>query len=238
MTEVNSDSTTIKVGDGTDMRLYVSRPQASGKQAGVIVLQEAFGVKKHIRDVCNRLAEEGYFSVAPELYHRTAPAGFEIDYNDFPSVAPHGQAVTPKTLELDLRATNDWLAGNKEVDMKRTAAIGFCMGGRAAFFANSILPLRASGSYYGGRIVPDYLPCVEKQHGTMLFFWGGKDAHILPEQHRAIMDKMREHKKPFINVEFSEADHGFLCDERKSYHAESARQAWALTTAFFKEHLS
>jgi dienelactone hydrolase len=35
-------------------------------------------------------------------------------------------------------------------------------------------------------------------------------------------------------VEFSNADHGFFCDERPSFELKSARQAWALTLEFLR----
>jgi carboxymethylenebutenolidase len=54
---------------------------------------------------------------------------------------------------------------------------------------------------------------------------------------QAVTTALREAKKPFVNVDLSEADHGFLCDERASYNAEAAREAWALMGAFLREHL-
>jgi carboxymethylenebutenolidase len=71
MTKQN-EYVTLSVADGTSMRAYVSRP-AGAPRGGLIVFQEAFGVNSHIRDVADRFAKEGYLSIAPELFHRTAP---------------------------------------------------------------------------------------------------------------------------------------------------------------------
>ena len=97
----------LKVADGTKMAAYVARPQEEG-HSGVIVLQEAFGVNSHIRDVTERLAREGYVAIAPELFHRTAP-GFEGRYDNFASVVPHMKAVTMEAAEQDLQASYAWL---------------------------------------------------------------------------------------------------------------------------------
>src|SRR5205823_12554121 len=97
------ETVSVKVSDGSEMRLYVARPEQP-RAPGLLVLQEAFGVNGHIRDVARRLAREGYLAVAPELFHRTAPPGFEGSYGDFGSIMPHMQALTPETLEADLRA--------------------------------------------------------------------------------------------------------------------------------------
>ena len=61
---------------------------------------------------------------------------------------------------------------------------------------------------------------------------GGADKHIPSEQRRAVVDALTDAGKPFINVEFSEADHGFNCDERPSYHATSAKLAWGMAISF------
>ena len=66
----------------------------------------------------------------------------------------------------------------------------------------------------------------------MMFFWGGLDHHIPEEQRHAVTAGVTEAGKPFVNVLFSYADHGFFCDARASYHREAAGQAWALTHAF------
>jgi carboxymethylenebutenolidase len=71
-----------------------------------------------------------------------------------------------------------------------------------------------------------------------MFFWGGKDGHIAPEQVDAVVSAMRAAGKPYVNVVFSEADHGFFCDARASYNPAAAKQAWPLTLAFLETHLA
>ena len=69
-------------------------------------------------------------------------------------------------------------------------------------------------------------------------FWGGKDQHIGPDQIQAVTNALKAAGKPYVNVEFSEADHGFFCDARASYNPEAAAEAWPLTLAFLKTNLA
>ena len=224
--------TTVPVADGSEMRLFVARPESPGPHPGLLVLQEAFGVNAHIRDITTRFAGQGFVAIAPELFHRTG-TGVEGSYDDFPGMQPHFSAITTEGLAADLHAAHAWLVADDDVDAERTAAIGYCMGGRAAFLANAELPLAASVSYYGGGIAQQLLGRVGDLHAPQLMFWGGLDTHIPPEQHRAIDDALRAAGKPYTTVEFGEGDHGFFCDARASYNADVAAEAWALTIAFF-----
>jgi carboxymethylenebutenolidase len=241
MAEIRSDWVTLQVADGTTMRAYVAKPQNGRPRAGLLVFQEAFGVNAHIRDVTERLAREGYHALAPELFHRTAPR-FEGDYNNFEAIMPHIRALKDQGLEADARSAYTWLNENLGAPETSIACIGFCMGGRVSFLTNSILPVKAAVSFYGGGIAPNpmgpgLLSRAGDLHAPQLLFWGGLDKHIGPEQTQAVAEALREAGKPFVNVEFSDADHGFSCDVRASYNPAAARQAWALTHAFLNCYL-
>lgn len=201
----------------------------------IIVLQEAFGVNHHIRSVADRFASEGYIAIAPELFHRTAPKGFAGDYADFNTVVPHTSKLTNEGFKADLEATWQWLSTQTNVDINAVYAIGYCMGGRVAFIANALLPLKAAVSYYGGGL-DKVAQMAADIHGKHLFFWGGRDAHIKTENVNTIIDAIDEAGKDYINVKISYADHGFNCDERPSYNEAASNEAWALTLAFLKNN--
>jgi carboxymethylenebutenolidase len=233
MATISTDKIALNVADGTSMNAYVAAPEGSAKAPAILVFQEIFGVNAHIRDVAERFARLGYVAIAPELFHRTAP-GFEGAYSDLPACMPHMQAMTPDGMIADARAAFDWLQKNPRVAPNATAAIGFCMGGRASFLANSELPLSAAVSFYGTAIAPGFLSRAAQQNGPVLFLWGGLDARITQDQRRAVVDAMTEGKKTFVNVEFSDADHGFFCDARGSYKESAAKQAWELVVKFLE----
>jgi carboxymethylenebutenolidase len=206
-----------------------------------LVFQEAFGVNAHIRDVTERFAREGYHALAPELFHRTAP-GFEGAYNNFEAAMPHARALKVPDLEADARSAYAWLRANLGSPEAPLACIGFCMGGMVSYLTNSLLPVRAAVSFYGGGIAPGplgpgLLNRVGDLHAPQLLFWGGLDKHIGPEQTQAVAEALRKAGKPFVNVEFGDASHGFFCDARASYNPAAAQQAWALTHAFLNYNL-
>jgi len=242
MPEVKTEYITLKVSDGTSMQVFFAHPQDGTRLPGILVFQEAFGVNAHVRDVTERFAKQGFVAVAPELFHRTAPAGFEGSYSDFQSVMPHIMALKDASLEADLRATHEALMRHSAVDPQRTACVGFCMGGRVSFLANLVLPLRAAISFYGGGIAktergPGLLDRAAQTHAPILLFWGGLDKHIGSEQRQAVADALRDAHKTFASMEFADADHAFFCDERPSYNKQAAEQSWALSLAFLKSNL-
>jgi len=241
MAEVRTDWVSLQVADGTTMRAYSAPPEEGPPRRGLLVFQEAFGVNAHIRDVAERFAREGYHCLAPELFHRTAP-GFEGAYTNFEAVMPHMHALTEEGLEADARASYAWLSQNLGASGTPIACIGFCLGGRVSFLTNSILRIKAAVSFYGGGIAPNpmtpgLLARTGNLHAPQLLFWGGLDKHIGPEQRRAVNDALNSAGKSYVNVEFSDANHGFFCDARASYHPGAAQQAWALTNAFLNVHL-
>jgi carboxymethylenebutenolidase len=225
---LRSEWVELTAGDGTTLRAWISRPDGQSPRRGLLVFQEAFGVNAHIRHVTQRFAAAGYVAIAPELFHRTAP-GFDCRYDEFAATMPHLKAITEQGLETDARAAFDWLAREGVAD--NAAAVGYCLGGRAAFVANSAVPLRAAVSYYGGNI-PPLIGRAPRLSGPMLFFWGGLDHHIPDEQRRAVITGVREANKVFVDVTFSGADHGFFCDARAAYQPQAALQAWHMTLAF------
>ena len=235
--EISGEYVQLSVNDGTTMRAWTARPKEEGPHPGLLVFQEAFGVNAHIRDVAGRFAREGFVAIAPELFHRTGPE-FDGRYDDFPSVMPHIKALNDSSMAADFRAAYDWLRGYIGANPP-ISAIGYCMGGRAAFLAAITLPLAAAISYYGGGIAPSasnpgLLGRVSGIQTPLLLFWGGRDKHIPPEQVRAVTDALRAAGKNFVNVEISNADHAFFCDARPSYSPTAALLAWPLTLAFLR----
>lgn len=218
------------------MQAYVARPTGEEPFSAIIVLQEAFGVNNHIRDVADRLAKEGYLAIAPELFHRTTQAGTVISYTDFAGAMPHMKAITTEGLEEDLSAAWQWLQQQESVQKDKIAAIGFCLGGRVSFVANTFLPLKAAISFYGAG-THTLLDRAQNLQSPQLFFWGGKDQHIKTEDIAAVNDALTAAEKDFINVKISYADHGFFCNERASYNAKAAQEAWALTKSFLANNL-
>ncbi|MGA7916471.1 MAG: dienelactone hydrolase family protein [Candidatus Acidiferrales bacterium] len=237
MDEVATQKIALAVADGTTMDAFVARPASPGKYPATLVFQEAFGVNAHIRDVTERFAKIGLVAIAPELFHRTAAPGAEFAYEDSAAAMQHARALTTEQLILDIKSAYEWLAKDTGVHTDRIASVGFCLGGRASFLACAKVPLQAAVSFYGGGIAPALLAHVAELHAPILFFWGGQDKHIGQDQIRAIVDECKRLGKPYVNVEFSEANHAFFRDVGPAYHPGAASLAWNLTESFLHLHV-
>jgi carboxymethylenebutenolidase len=233
---MRTETIVLRIEDGTQMNAYVAMPTAPGNYPAVMVFQEAFGVNHYIKDIAHRLVAEGYIAIAPELFHRTADPGFDMPYTEFPKVMPHLQALTTEGMIADCSASYNWLRLQPEVLANKIACIGFCMGGRVSFLANTAMKLSGAISFYGGGM--HMLAERATESGSpLLLFWGGKDHHIKPEHIKTVTDALTAAGKNFVNVVFSEADHGFFCNERSAYHAESSHEAWGMVREFLKTKL-
>ncbi|MEH2511616.1 carboxymethylenebutenolidase [Nitrobacteraceae bacterium AZCC 1564] len=217
---------TLTASDGFKLGAYRADPNASPKGA-IVVIQEIFGVNSHIRNICDRLANEGYVAIAPAIFDRIEP-NFQSGYS------PDEVAVARKFV-----ANPDWTAMLRDVqaaiDVAKNSGpvglVGFCLGGTVAYAAATKLTgLKAAVGYYGGAIVrfADDKPMVP----TQLHF-GEKDSGIPLTDVEAIKAK-RPDVEIFI---YPGAQHGFGCDERASYDKASSDLAWQRSLAFFATHL-
>lgn len=234
--DIRTEWVELQVSDGTAMRAYTARPNEGEICPGLLILQEAFGVNAHIREVTERFAAYGYRTIAPELFHRTG-AGFEGAYDNFEPVREHMMALKDPQMEADIRAAHEWL----KRENAPTSSIGFCMGGRASFLSALTVPVKCAVSFYGGGIAPSQmnpglLGRVNELKAPVLMFWGGLDRHIGSDAIRAVEDALKGAGKEYTNVVFSNADHGFFCDARPAYNPEAASEALALTLDFLAIH--
>lgn len=230
---IHRERVEIQVSDGTTMSGHLCRPEGDAPRPGLLILQEIFGVNPHIRDVAERYAREGFVTLAPDLFHRIQP-DYVGSYDDIPASGKLAMAYNES--DVDLAAAAAFLSKHPAVVGDRLGALGFCMGGRLSFVANAVGKLRCAVSFYGS-IAPDKLAYAERLSGPQMMIWAGKDAHVSEDKARASVEAVRKAGKPYVNVEFSEQNHGFFCDARSSYDAGAAAQTWALSLAFLRTHL-
>lgn len=215
MTKTTADTLRLTAADGHSFAVYRSVP-ADGKARGaLVVIQEIFGVNRHIRNVADRFAAKGYVALAPALFDRLGP---QIELTYTPEGVAKGRELKGKVPNdkalADISATVDHL---KQQGLK-TGLIGFCWGGALAWLAAGKLPLDAVGSFYGGGI--ETLVGAHKPKVPLQLHYGLKDAHIGAEAREAARGAA-----PQAEYFEYDADHGFCCDERGSYHQASCEQA-------------
>lgn len=231
-------NTEVTTKDGS-MFIYDVEPAGEPKGA-IIVIQEAFGVNDHIEDVARRFASAGYRAVAPHVFHRTGDP--VIAYDDMSNVMPHMQGVTEAGLLDDLDATLGHLAG-AGFQESRVGIVGFCMGGSAAFYAAARYPLGASVSFYGGGVAsgrfgfPSQIDMAPGLKAPWLGLFGDRDQSIPVEEVESLRQAASRAPVPTEVVRYPDAEHGFHCDARESYHRPSAEDAWRRALDWFASHL-
>ncbi len=216
----------LTASDNHQLGAYRADPNSAPK-GGIVVAQEIFGVNHHIRDVCDRLAAEGYAAIAPALFDRFV-RDFETGYS------PDEVANARKYLgQIDWDAMlRDMDAAAKELkETGPVGVVGFCMGGSVTYLcATRLNGLSASVCYYGGQIAKF---ANEKPKCPVQMHFGEKDSGIALSDVETIRKKRTEAE---IHV-YPGAQHGFHCDERASYDAPSAKLAWQRTLAFLDAHM-
>jgi len=152
--EIRTESLTLRTADG-EMPVHLAAPVAGGPYAAVIVIMEAFGLNGHIKAVAERIAREGYVTVAPDLYHRFGSP--IVAYDDIPKAIDYLKRLDDARVTAEVHACVGALTARKDVRADRIGITGFCMGGRVAFLAAAQLPddVKAAVSFYGGGIAAD-----------------------------------------------------------------------------------
>jgi carboxymethylenebutenolidase len=213
----------LTAADGHELDAYVAEPtgEATG---GLVVVQEIFGVNRHIRRVADQYAAHGFKVVAPAMFDRVQ-RGVELDYSQIEQGRALMQRLEwPSTL-ADMNAA---LAAVR--DAGAVGVVGYCWGGTVAHVAASELGIDAAVSYYGGGVAK---LLDKKPRCPILYHFGDRD-HAIP---LADIDKIK-HANPASTVHvYAGAGHGFNCDERASYSAQDAQLAFERSVAFLNDHL-
>lgn len=230
----------IPAKDG-EMPAYRAMPAGKAGLATVLVVSEVFGVHEHIRDVCRRLAKQGYLAVAPELFARLGDAS---KYTDTGALM---REIVSKTSDAqimgDLDAAAAWAAKNGGGG--KLGITGFCWGGRVALMYAAHNPGLAAVVAWYGPTARSYSPgdktpldVAGQIKAPVLGLYGGADGGIPNDT----VDKMGAALKAAGNsrsefVIFPEMPHAFHADYRPSYRKAAADDGWKRLTAWFKQYL-
>jgi len=217
---------TLKAEDGHSFGAYRAAPAGKPK-AGIVVIQEIFGVNHHIKNVTDGFAADGYVALAPAIFDRAEP-GFETGYQ--PADIERGRAVRGKIdigdMVKDVRAA----VGALKAEGLKVGVVGYCLGGTLAWLAATRIDgLSCAVSYYGGGVAET---AAEKPRCPVVFHFGETDQSIPADHHVKIRAA-----HPTLPMHIYPAGHGFSCDERGSFHAPSATLARTRTLEFLAKHL-
>jgi carboxymethylenebutenolidase len=211
---------------------YLAAPTA-GTGPGVVVIQEWWGLVDHVKDVCDRLAAEGFVALAPDLYHGVK------------TTSPDEAGELMMALELG-RSAMDMSGAVDEVAARSSGhgvgVVGFCMGGGLALMLASQRPdkVRAAVPFYG--VIPwegaqvDFTALT----GAVLGHFAGRDEAASPEAARELVRRFHEAGNADVDVHiYPETDHAFFNDTRPEVHdPEASALAWQRTIEFLRSRIA
>jgi len=225
----------ISVGDGTVLPAHVANPAADPAPTGVIVAHELFGVNPDIRGVADDLAAAGYLTIAPEFYHRDAPAGRWLERDDAGRQEGFGylNRLERDQAVADVSAAMDWLRSQPGIE--RVAIVGFSAGGHLAYLAACLLPLSRAAVLYAGWLPTTDIPMSQPTPtlnltpgitGRVLFLVGEDDALIDAGQRDLIRRALAAAGDGHELVTYPGAAHAFFWPGTPEYDAEARADAW------------
>lgn len=215
----------LKSADGHKFAAYVAEPKGKARGA-LVVVQEIFGVNSHMKAVTDGFAEDGYLSICPAFFDRKE-RGIDLGYQQADIDRGRGIAMSLdwKNTIADVNAAIAHVKGAGKVGI-----VGYCWGGTTSWAAAcDASGLVCSAPFYGGSIAN----MVDKQPKVPVMFHWGETDHAIP------MDAVRkvEAAHPNQTSYVYPAGHGFNCDHRGSWHADSAKLARSRTLEFFRKHI-
>lgn len=220
-------------GDG-NFDVYIARPAGTPRSA-IIVIQEIFGVNAGIRRKCDRLAEDGYLAVAPDLFWRLQP-GIQLD----PDIEPEFQQALDWMGKFnqdqgirDIEATIYYIRRKEGVE--KVGCVGYCLGGRLAFMTAARTDVDATVGYYGVGI--DGL--LGEKHAIarpLMLHIPTDDGFVDKAAQRAMHAGLDDHPRVIL-YDYDGLDHGFATEFGKRRNDAAAKLADSRTSDFFAENI-
>lgn len=218
-----------------DFKAYVARP-ADEPKAAIVVIQEIFGVNAGIRRKCDKLAEQGYLAVAPDLFWRMQP-GIELD----PDIEPEMQEALDWMGKFDqdegvrdIEATIKW--AREETGGKKVGAVGYCLGGRLAYMTAARTDSDATVGYYAVG-VDELLREKDAIANPLILHIPTEDSFVDKETQQKMHEGLDSHPKSTL-YDYEGMDHGFATEFGQRRNEENADLADKRTADFFETHLA
>ena len=238
---IEASDVSIAVANG-QLRGYRAMPLTTGPFPVVLVAAEIFGLDHYTKDVCRRLAKQGYYAIVPDLYSRT------VDLTTIKSIAEAIPIVNSKydsELIGDYDATVEFARASFKGDITRMAITGFCRGGRTTLVYAAANPqLKAAVAWYGSVMgQPNAaMPRTAMDRASeikvpTLGLYGGKDQGIPIDQVQKFFAALKAAGTPSELVVYPDAGHGFHADFRAdNYRKADAEAGWARMLAWFRRY--
>ncbi|MFJ6025607.1 dienelactone hydrolase family protein [Brevundimonas sp. NPDC092305] len=239
------EETTYPAPDGFSVPAYVARPEGDGPFPVVIVVSEIFGVHAYIRDICRRLAKDGYAAIAPAFFNRVEdPAPL----SDMQRIQQIVAAAGYEQVMGDIAATLDWASGQLWANADKVGITGWCWGGKVVWQACARFAALDAGVAWYGRLAPapDATPeqiasgqpwpvdLAADLKCPVLGLYGEADRGIPLPSVEAMRTALQRAGQTTSGIEvYPGAPHGFHADYRDSYRPADAADGWTKLSMMF-----
>jgi carboxymethylenebutenolidase len=226
---------TIKSADGGEFQAYLNIPaNARAACAGIIAMQQIFGVNPEMRGFTDDFTMRGYISICPDLFWRQQP-GVQINpgaEGAFEKAVAFGRGFDVDKGVEDLKATLAYLRAHPACN-GMIGTVGYCLGGLLAYLMALRSDATCNVGYFGVRI-EDHIAEAAKPMKPLLLHIPEKDRHVPPEAQATVKEALAQ--KAELHS-YPDADHAFNRVGAASYNAEVTALAYGRTVSFLRYHL-
>jgi carboxymethylenebutenolidase len=232
---MTTQNVTILALSGGSFSAYLAAPSTQPR-AGIVLIQEILGVNHNMRQTADDYAKEGYLVLVPDLYWRLEP-GVQLDPEDKDDWAKAFELLKAFDVDSgveDLKASLSFLRQYPSSTGK-VGSVGFCLGGKLAYFMATRTDADANVSYYGVEIDKN-LAEATKIHKPLLMHMGANDEYVSPSAQASIQQGLKDN--PLVTIyRYEGVTHGFSRVGSSAYRKQAAQLARDRTLAFLKQHL-
>jgi carboxymethylenebutenolidase len=239
----------IKTKDGIAPCHFFSPPQ-KGNHPAIIFYMDGIGIRPALCDMAQRLAENGYHVLLPNLYYRSGPIKpFDptTAFKEGPErdrLMPLFMSLNNKLLMEDTATFLDFLQHQPGIASQKIGVVGYCMGGAFAFCAAGTFPDRiaAAASLHGARLATDKPDSphllAPKMRASIYVGIAGIDTHFTPEEKQRLESALQSaHLKQTVEV-YPNVKHGFAVTDTPVYDRPASEHHWQQILKLFAENLS
>jgi carboxymethylenebutenolidase len=247
MTAVHGTSVDVPAADGV-ADAYLVHPDDGAAHPGVLLFQDAFGLRPALRAMADRLASHGYTVLVPNVLYRHGRVpvvelpeyiGPDVKQDLFRRIGPIAQSLTADLAMRDAGAYLEWMARCPQIADGPVGLTGYCMGARLALLTAGTYPDRvaAAAGFHGGRFAIDApdSPHLLAGNITAELYFGHADADpSLPPEQIDLLDKTLDAAGVRYRAEvYPGAAHGYTQADTDAYDPEAAERHWRELLALF-----
>ncbi|MBL1082619.1 dienelactone hydrolase family protein [Streptomyces actinomycinicus] len=241
MADVQATAVDIPTEDGV-ADAYLVHPADGRPRPAVLLYQDAYGLRPHLRSMADRLAGAGYTVLVPNVFYRLGRAPV-LDLPEFidpgadPTIwerlGPVLAALTPEMVKRDAGAFLRLLADCPQAADGPVALTGYCMGARLALWTAGAHPDRvaAAAGFHGGSLATDApgSPHLEAPRITAELYFGhaDEDPSLPPEQAARFEEALSTAGVRHTCEVYAGAHHGYTQADTPAYDRAADERHWA-----------